>query len=482
MPVAVGTGGKTVGFRVGVSSSYTFTGSGYEKIPFNVVEFDTDNNYDLVNNEFVVKEAGIYNFTSYVQTTSVGAGHTRYLVNGIAKGYGTNIVTSQSYGSNNSIILNLNVGDKVSLGITGDAGLVTVNDSGTFTTCYFSGFKVSGGSASGDSIWTEEDGKAVYDGDIKVNGLTVGKGDGNVLTNTAFGVNALANAEDTNQNTAVGFSALSNITLGGSNTAIGVDAGKLLTVGDNNIIIGNDAQPSESNVSNEVTIGNDNVTTTRLNGTLQVRSNGHNFEINPDSNGEATSVFSGRELRFYVGSRTIASQVFKASGTFNLGNGIEGSTLSGDISSGAVTYRPITGGGIHHFSSDVGGSNSLKSYINETGSLNQVTGFDSRTIENAKPIESALDKVNKLKPIIYDHKGSDSKGIGFVAHELQEVISEAVVGKKDQKKKDGTPFYQGVDITKVIPYLTKAIQELSEKDKLIEKLSARLDELEKRMK
>ena len=42
-----------------------------------------------------------------------------------------------------------------------------------------------------ESIWTEEDGVAVYDGDIKVNGVTVGLGNGDELTNTALGLNAL---------------------------------------------------------------------------------------------------------------------------------------------------------------------------------------------------------------------------------------------------------------------------------------------------
>jgi len=48
---------------------------------------------------------------------------------------------------------------------------------------------------------------------------------------------------------------------------------------------------------------------------------------------------------------------------------------------------------------------------------------------------------------------------GFIAHEVQEVVPIAATGTKDAVKEDGTPDYQGIDQAKLIPLLTKALQE-----------------------
>ena len=47
---------------------------------------------------------------------------------------------------------------------------------------------------------------------------------------------------------------------------------------------------------------------------------------------------------------------------------------------------------------------------------------------------------------------------GFLAHEAQEVVREAVAGDKDEMK-DGEPFYQGIDYGKFTPLLVGALQE-----------------------
>jgi hypothetical protein len=54
-------------------------------------------------------------------------------------------------------------------------------------------------------------------------------------------------------------------------------------------------------------------------------------------------------------------------------------------------------------------------------------------------------------------------GQGFIAHELAEVLPYAVHGEKDGLDRDGNPSYQGVDYSKIVPSLVKAIQELNTK-------------------
>jgi hypothetical protein len=59
-----------------------------------------------------------------------------------------------------------------------------------------------------------------------------------------------------------------------------------------------------------------------------------------------------------------------------------------------------------------------------------------------------------------------------LAHELAEVVPEAVTGEKDAVDAEGKPVYQGIDQSKLVPLLTAALQEALAK---IESLEARLD-------
>ena len=134
--------------------------------------------------------------------------------------------------------------------------------------------------------------------DLKVNGLTIGRGGGDNIENVSNGSEALySNTTDGRYNTATGLSALKanttgdnntangawalfvNITgeantatgtdalvsntTGSNNTAIGYQAGNTLTTGSNNTFIGKGANPSSASVSNEITIGNSSIATLR---------------------------------------------------------------------------------------------------------------------------------------------------------------------------------------------------------------------------
>ena len=62
------------------------------------------------------------------------------------------------------------------------------------------------------------------DKDTTINGLTVGKGAGNISSNTAVGLNALGANTTGVSNTAVGANALDSNTFGVQNTAVGINA------------------------------------------------------------------------------------------------------------------------------------------------------------------------------------------------------------------------------------------------------------------
>ena len=56
--------------------------------------------------------------------------------------------------------------------------------------------------------------------------------------------------------------------------------------------------------------------------------------------------------------------------------------------------------------------------------------------------------------------GKEQLKAGFLAHELQQYIPEAVFGAKDAVNEDGSDNYQAIQPDVIIPYLVKAIQEL----------------------
>jgi hypothetical protein len=110
------------------------------------------------------------------------------------------------------------------------------------------------------------------------------------------------------------------------------------------------------------------------------------------------------------------------------------------------------------------------------------TSSDYRLKENVQPMTGALEKVSQLKPVTYTWKSNNSEGQGFIAHELQEVVPDAVQGKKDAVDDDGNPVYQGIDTSFLVATLTAAIQELKAindtQAETINALTARLEALE----
>ena len=122
-------------------------------------------------------------------------------------------------------------------------------------------------------------------------------------------------------------------------------------------------------------------------------------------------------------------------------------------------------------------------------------GSSDYEAKNVVDLPSAVDAVKSLRPVNFNFKWAPGKTRpGFIAHELAEVLPSAVVGEKDAVIAVGTytspdgevetnveepeaiPYgatwtqtgveddYQSVDVKKVIPLLTKALQEVIAKN------------------
>jgi hypothetical protein len=96
------------------------------------------------------------------------------------------------------------------------------------------------------------------------------------------------------------------------------------------------------------------------------------------------------------------------------------------------------------------------------------TGSDYRLKENITPIENGLDRLNNLNPVKFNWKSDGTSSEGFIAHEVQEIFSDAVSGEKDAE------MMQGMDYGRITPLLVKAIQEQQEQ---IEQLKTEIQTL-----
>ena len=123
-------------------------------------------------------------------------------------------------------------------------------------------------------------------------------------------------------------------------------------------------------------------------------------------------------------------------------------------------------------------------FINTNASGITIVGTsDYRVKENINYSIDGINKIKQVKPCTFNFKADEENTIvhGFIAHELQEVLPEAVTGEKDevvtQAKIDageyeqetlGNEVHQGVDAGKLIPLLTKALQETISKVEVLE--------------
>ncbi len=81
---------------------------------------------------------------------------------------------------------------------------------------------------------------------------------------------------------------------------------------------------------------------------------------------------------------------------------------------------------------------------------------------------NALELIEQIPVYDFKWKYIDNRDYGCFAHELAEVIPNAVTGEKDALGEDGENDYQQADYSKIVPVLVKAIQELQEKVKTLE--------------
>lgn len=126
---------------------------------------------------------------------------------------------------------------------------------------------------------------------------------------------------------------------------------------------------------------------------------------------------------------------------------------------------------MHDFYRGTAGSLQRVGNIRTNGSSTAYnTSSDYRLKENVDYTWDATTRLKQLKPARFNFiVDADNTVDGFLAHEVQDIVPEAITGEKDGET------MQGMDYGRITPLLVKAIQE---QQTLIESLTARIETLE----
>jgi hypothetical protein len=280
--------------------------------------------------------------------------------------------------------------------------------------------------------------------------------------NTAIGVGALASNTTAFNNTAVGRSALTANTTGSGNTALGRSAGVAITTGDDNTVIGREAGESLTTGANCVFVGSFSGEQT---------TGADNTFVGKDSGYLVTTGAKNTILGRYNGNlggldiRTSSNHIVLSDGDGNprlisdgSGKWIAGATTVTDGARLTVNSSiAITNGTYYRLAYQSSDQNfyfsngTNQAYLSSAGSWTNAS--DARLKTNIRDIEHGLNTVLATQPRHYERIDVNGTYIGFVAQELQTVIPEVVSGDPDTQL--------GVDYGALVAVAFKAIQELS---------------------
>jgi hypothetical protein len=143
--------------------------------------------------------------------------------------------------------------------------------------------------------------------------------------------------------------------------------------------------------------------------------------------------------------------------------GVGTSAVSSDSTIGASMHPE---GRVNICYSGIGG-HGLMTFFNGNGEIGSIsnsgasgvaynTSSDYRLKENEVAISNGIERLKQLQPYRFNFiVDPDTTVDGFFAHEVQDIVPEAVVGEKDGDE------MQGIDQSKLVPLLVAAVQELT---------------------
>ena len=285
-----------------------------------------------------------------------------------------------------------------------------------------------------------------------IDGMTVGRGAGEVSTNTAVGASALAANTSGSNNTVVGYQAGYTNTTGINRTSVGSLAGYSGTAATSSTCIGYYAGYS--------TTGTDNT----------LIGAGAGYQITTGTKNTVLGEYTGNQGGLDI--RTASNYIVLSDGDGNPRGyfGPTGTFVVSGTPSVHVFYRQTTTAAVSigEWDSDNHGTNTTAAYIRVDGGLanysaNNTNLSDARAKTDIKDAGSYLAKICAIPVRTFKYKNVENaeENLGVIAQEVEAIAPELVdaSGWGKEVPEDGIPL-KAIYQTDLQYALMKAIQEL----------------------
>jgi uncharacterized glyoxalase superfamily protein PhnB len=170
--------------------------------------------------------------------------------------------------------------------------------------------------------------------------------------------------------------------------------------------------------------------------------------------------YSGLNAEFL--NREAGSNIFYTSGVERMrleGDALTLTNTKTGVTSSAMVFSNAQSSGAYRIRFDANSATRGDIRVT-TSSVAYNTTSDARLKENVVDLTGAIDRVNQIPVRRFNFIADpDTTVDGFLAHEVQTVVPEAITGTQDEVDENGNPVYQGIDQSKLVPLLTAALQE-----------------------
>jgi hypothetical protein len=262
-------------------------------------------------------------------------------------------------------------------------------------------------------------GAKVFSSNASFNGQQIGKGNATGGENLAVGNEAMNGTSTGVRNTAIGHMAMRSYvgTSFDNNTSIGYKNLNILTSGDGNTSVGAESMMHLLTGTNNTSVGNQSLINTTGN---------HN-----------------------VGIGTRSGQTITSGG----GNTVIGTNA--DVGTNSLTNATALG-----YQAMVNASNKIRLGNSSVSVIEGQVAFsnasDARLKRDIRDSKYGLHTIMKLRPVDYTLIDNNLRQVGFIAQEVQPIVTEVVTGKEGAIEKGET---LGITYASFTPILAKAIQE-----------------------